>query len=358
MLEMETHKEIKMHHLTRAWHHAPIFHKVFLANAAIILIGAIGGTFITQQLWLWSGSLLALFFATVGTALSLVVNYVILRNALNPLYLLERTLDQIDRGDTTVRAPVEAIGDPELLHLARALNTMLGRLAIHTRMLEKHRARLRELSGRVFIAQEEERKRIARELHDDTSGALARVLLNIEMCEELISAEPPELRDKIQHTRLIAEQALETVHKLIFDLRPTLLDDLGLVAAMRWYAKENFDAAGIQLQFHAADDLGRAAPASETALYRIAQEAVTNIIRHARAHHARIELARDQARWVLTVQDDGHGFDARDAAPERDEGAHWGLFGMYERVQLLGGALNITSQVGGGTSLRVEIPVE
>ena len=109
-----------MHHLTRAWHHAPIFQKVFLANAAIILIGAIGGTFITQQLWLWSGSLLALFFATVGTALSLVVNYVILRNALNTLHLLERTLNQIDRGDTTVRAPVEAIGPGITAPRARA----------------------------------------------------------------------------------------------------------------------------------------------------------------------------------------------------------------------------------------------
>jgi two-component system sensor histidine kinase UhpB len=357
MLEMETHKEIKMHHLTRAWHHAPIFQKVFLANAAIILIGAIGGTFITQQLWLWSGSLLALFFATVGTALSLVVNYVILRNALNPLHLLERTLNQIDRGDTTVRAPVEAIGDPGLLHLARALNTMLGRLAVHTRMIEKHRARLRELSGRVLIAQEDERKRIARELHDDTSGALARVLLNIEMCEELIPAEPPELRDKIQHTRLIAEQALETIHKLIFDLRPTLLDDLGLVAAMRWYAKQNLEAAHIQLQFQAEPNFGRAAPAVETALFRIAQEAVTNIIRHSGARHAQIQLARNESRWSLVVQDDGHGFDATQTR-DQDDAHRWGLFGAQERVQLLGGALTVGSRVGAGTVLKVEIPIE
>lgn len=343
--------------MRRWWKHAPILYKVLIGNAVVILVGAIGGTFLTQHLLEVSGIVLALFFATAGIALSLAINYYILRSALRPMEALQRTVERIDRGDTAVRAPVEEIGDPQLQRFAHALNTMLERLTAHTRMLEFSRAQLRRLSGRVLSAQEDERKRIARELHDDTSGSLARVLLNIETCEDALPEEWSEMREKMRGTRRLAEQTLENVRKMIFDLRPTVLDDLGLAAAVRWYAKNNLEPAGIQVRFEASNNLGRASPTVETAMFRIAQEAINNIIRHAHARHARIQLTREQSKWVLMVQDNGRGFDTR-AATEADVSHRWGLFGVQERVELLGGTFNVDSRVGEGTSLRVEIPVE
>jgi two-component system sensor histidine kinase UhpB len=344
--------------IRRAWDRAPILYKVLVGNAIVIIVGAIGGTYLTQHLLMVSGHALALFFATVGIALSLIINYSILRNALRPMDALQRTVERIDRGDTAVRAPVEEIGDPQLQRFAHALNTMLGRLAAHTRMIEANRAQVRRLSGQVLSAQEDERKRLARELHDDTSGALARVLLNVEMCEDLLPEGLPEIREKMRATRVLSEQTLENVRKMIFDLRPTLLDDLGLAAAVRWYAKSNLEPVGIQVQFEASGNLGRGSATVETAMFRIAQEAVTNIIRHANARHARIQLTREPSRWVLIVQDDGRGFDVSAERHESTSDHRWGLFGVQERVALLGGTYHIQSGAGEGTTLRVEIPVE
>ncbi len=342
--------------LRRSWERAPILYKVLAGNGAVIIVGAIGGTYLTDVLVDVSGTTLALFFASVGILLSLVINYYILRSALRPMELLQRTVEHIDRGDTAVRAPVEEIGDPQLQRFAQALNTMLERLAAHMKMIDKNRAQLRLLSGQVLSAQEDERKRIARELHDDTSGALARVLLNIEMCEEILPEDLTDVREKMRATGVLAEQTLENVRKLIFDLRPTLLDDLGLGPAVRWYAKNTLEPAGIQVSFDASSHLGRAPAPVETALFRIAQEAVTNIVRHSEAHHARLALSRDQNKWVLLVEDDGCGFDIG-AAERGGNGNHrWGLFGLRERVELLGGSVNIRSKRGEGTSLQVEIP--
>jgi two-component system sensor histidine kinase UhpB len=271
---------------------------------------------------------------------------------------LQRMVERIDRGDTAVRAPIEEIGDPQLRRFALALNTMLERLAAHMRLIEANRAQVRRLSGRLLTVQEDERKRIARELHDDTSGALARVLLNIEMCEELLPEDIVAVREKMRGTRILAEQTLENVRKMIFDLRPTLLDDLGLAAAIRWYAKNNLEPAGVQVQVDASNQVGRAPARVETAMFRIAQEAINNIIRHACAQHAFVQLKREQSKFLLIVRDDGQGFDTGATPGEGNGNHHWGLFGIQERVELLGGKADIQSGEGKGTTIRVEIPVE
>ncbi|MCL4394920.1 MAG: sensor histidine kinase [Chloroflexi bacterium] len=343
--------------IKRAWEHAPILERVLIGNAVVILVGAIGGTFITSALVHVSGIALALFFSTVGILLSLLINSYILQSALQPMHVLQRTVEEIDRGDAAVRAPVDEIGDPQLKRLAQALNTMLERLAAHTRMIEANQVQLRSLSGQVLSAQEDERKRIARELHDDTSGSLARVLLNIEMCEEALPADADSVRGKMQDTRVIVEQTLDNVRQMIFGLRPALLDDLGLAAAVRWYAKSSLEPAGIQVQFDASSNLGRAAPTIETALFRIAQEAMTNVVRHASARHVRVQLTREETNVVLLVQDDGTGFQAEGPEVTASTPQHWGLFGVAERVQLLGGTLNVDSGIGRGTLLRVQVPL-
>lgn len=340
------------------WNRLPIIYKVLGGNAAVIIVGAIGGTYITKSLLEVSSTGLTLFFATVGITASIVINYFILRTMLQPVNTLQKMVEQIDRGDTNVRARVEEIHDPQLQQLAESLNRMLARLAAHVRMLESSRAQLKQLSGMVLSAQEDERKRIARELHDDTSGSLARVLLNIEMCEGLVSPENPALHSRIGDTRLLCEQTLESVRKIIFDLRPTLLDDLGLASAVRWYARRTLEPVGIVCQFDLVDNFGRLAPTLETTIFRIAQEAITNIARHANATRVYLQLAREGSNLVFAVQDNGCGFDAKAFQNRSDSSPHWGLFGVRERVDMLNGTWQLESQVGGGTTLRVDIPLD
>jgi two-component system sensor histidine kinase UhpB len=331
---------------------------VLSGNAVVIIVGAIGGTYLTKSLLEVSSTGLALFFATVGITASLVINYFILRTMLYPVDALQKMVEQIDRGDTNVRARVEEIHDPQLQRLAESLNRMLARLAAHVRMLESSRAQLKQLSGMVLSAQEDERKRIARELHDDTSGSLARVLLNVEMCEELVPSETPELCGRIRDTRLLCEQTLEGVRKIIFDLRPTLLDDLGLASAVHWYAQHTLEPAGIACQFDLVDNFGRLPPTLETTIFRIAQEAITNIVRHSNAKQVFIQLAREGSNLVFAVQDNGHGFDLKTFQNRSDSSPHWGLFGVRERVDMLNGDFRLESQVGEGTTLRVDIPLD
>ena len=341
--------------MLRSWQRLPILYKVLVGNAVVIIVGAIGGTYITQQLLQASAVGLTLFFATVGIILSLLINYFILRNALRSIDILEHTIEQIDRGDTNVRADVASIDDPQFQHFAQSLNTMLGRLASHTRMIEANQAQLRQLSGQVLSAQEDERKRIARELHDDTSGSLARILLNLEMCQQLIPDGMYSVREKMSATRVLSEQTLESIRKVIFDLRPTLLDDLGLAAAIRWYAKNNLEPVGVHVQLDLASGL-RGSATAETALFRIAQEAINNIVRHAQAKHADIRLSQTSTHWNLVVHDDGRGFDMTTLHASSTE-PQWGLFGVRERAQLIGGAFQIESAQGKGTTLRVQIPI-
>ncbi|MBI5651374.1 MAG: sensor histidine kinase [Chloroflexi bacterium] len=310
---------------------------ILIAHALALTITALGGAFIARA-WNSADQWLAILFALIGIAIVFAINYAILHRALAPLDALPKMIAQIQRDESNVPS-----GDPQL-------DRLVG-------IIETNRAHARRLSAQVLRAQEDERKRIARELHDDTSGSLARLLINVAMCENLLTEESAQVREKMYATRLLAEQTLENIRKLIFDLRPTMLDDLGLAAAVRWYAKTNLDAAGIEMQFGSAK-LGRAPSPIETALYRIAQEAITNIIRHSRAHTAQITLARENSRIVLIVRDDGQGFDINAKHPNTGCDDCWGLFGMNERAQLLGGACAIESRVGAGTTVRVEIPAE
>lgn len=344
--------------MLRLWNRTPILYKVLVGNAAVTIVGAVVGTFLAQRLIRTSGLELASFFAIAGVLLSLVINYAILRNALRPMSLLQTTVERIDRGDTLVRAPVERIGDPQLERFARALNTMLERQASHTRTIEANRDQLSRLSGQVLRAQEEERKRIARGLHDDTNGSLARVLINLEMVETALPEGLVEAHQKIEATRVLTEETLENIRKIIFDLRPTLLDDLGLGPAVRWYAKENLERAGIQVRIDASSTLGRASPTIEICFFRIAQEAISNIIRHSHAKNATIRLSREGTRWVLYVHDDGTGFDIGESEHAKVVDGRWGLLGVQERVNLFGGAWTLDSKPGEGTTLCVEIPVE
>jgi signal transduction histidine kinase len=206
-----------------------------------------------------------------------------------------------------------------------------------------------ELLKKVIGVQEEERKRIARELHDETSQNLATLLLSIETA---LGSDPEELKKKLMHMKAMASLTLDSIHRLILDLRPSVLDDLGLTSAIRWVAESRLEPLGIDLSFAVTGQERRLKPEIETTLFRIGQEAIANIARHAEANSVSIALEFAESRICLEVEDNGQGFDFNESP-----NGSFGLLGMKERATLLDGTFAIDSQPGNGTRLAVTIPV-
>jgi len=208
--------------------------------------------------------------------------------------------------------------------------------------------------------QEQERKRIARELHDETSQQLTALTLNLQAVNEMIemgSFKDAEIREMLEKTQSIAVHAGTEVSKLIRELRPTLLDTLGLPAAIHHLAEANFNSQGINVSTEFQGMERRLPAESELALFRIIQEAMSNILRHSGARNATVKIECDADKCVLRVEDDGKGFDVREITSIDRRGRGAGLFGMKERVKLVGGICSINSQLGKGTKITAKIPI-
>ncbi len=242
-------------------------------------------------------------------------------------------------------ATLSAIGDQIGLAAER------GRLYGEVRAKELLRG---ELLRKLITAHEDERRRIARELHDEAGQALTALILNLEVAER---AAAPEEQTRLGRLRGIAEDTLGELRKMIYDLRPTILDDLGLAAAIRWYVKEAVEPQGLRVDLSIAGLEQRLPAHMETAVFRIVQEACTNVLKHATASHARVEVTVSGGHITIGVQDDGQGFDPA-AIPRSREGRGMGLMGMQERAELLGGTWKVFSRPGSGTRVDVMIPVE
>jgi signal transduction histidine kinase len=215
----------------------------------------------------------------------------------------------------------------------------------------RQRRNLERLSAQLIDAQEMERGRISRELHDEIGQALTAISINLAEMEKERTSE------RLAETRALADDTLEQVRALALDLRPSLLDDLGLVPALRWYVNRHAQRLDIPVELEVTGSRERLPPEVAIALYRIVQEALTNVARHAHATHAHVRLGRNPSGVVVIVEDDGQGFDVEELAREAE--AHGvGLIGMRERVALLGGRFLVESHPGRGTRLWVEIPLE
>ncbi|GAC1464579.1 MAG: hypothetical protein PVSMB7_07810 [Chloroflexota bacterium] len=240
-----------------------------------------------------------------------------------------------------------------LQSVANILATSIGR-----NHLEEERAHHnKELATRVLQAQEEERKRIARELHDETAQSLSMLLTHLDLLEPHVPRDHAELRAGFERVGELARRTLDETRALSHDLRPTILDDAGLTAALHWLGAEYEETFGLSVH---VDDRSRnprpLSPEIEVALFRIAQEALTNSGKHAEAGMATISLDVGATEARLVVKDDGRGFDpAKVAKPTR--AGRLGLYGMHERAALLGGTLEIASNAGSGTMLEVTIPL-
>ena len=207
----------------------------------------------------------------------------------------------------------------------------------------------RDALRRVVAAQELERKRLARELHDETGQALTSILLGLRALEQAPTLD--EIHSSAGGLREITVQTLQDVRRLAVELRPSALDDFGLVPALERLADGFREQTGLTLQLEARVD--ERLPADvETALYRIVQEALTNVIKHARARNVSILLTRKGSTVATVIEDDGRGF-----SPEETSNERLGLLGMRERLALIGGRLKIESSPGAGTTIVAEAPV-
>lgn len=216
---------------------------------------------------------------------------------------------------------------------------------------ENARGSLRELSARLIEVQESERRSLSRELHDEVGQSVSALLLGIGNVAAVLSPESDaNTRAQLQELRRLAEKTVAVVRDMSLLLRPSMLDDLGLIPAVQWQAREISRNNNIYVQV-IADSVPEDLPDEhKTCIYRIVQEALRNTVRHAKAKNVRITLSRNAENLLLTIQDDGQGFH-----PDRDKGL--GLLGMEERVAHLNGDFHIESHLGQGTTIRVKLPL-
>ncbi|MFN3762665.1 MAG: GAF domain-containing sensor histidine kinase [Anaerolineae bacterium] len=247
---------------------------------------------------------------------------------------------------------------PEDLGLLEAVGRQVGIGIENARLWEEVRQKeavRRDLLHRLMTAQEEERRRIARELHDEAGQALTSLLVSLRLMENAKSLE--EVRALVAGMREVVSGTLDAVHDLAVELRPSVLDDLGLVPALARYVQGCQDRLGMTVDLEVVGlDSVRLPESVETAIYRIAQEAVTNAARHARARHVSVVLERRGDTVVLVVEDDGEGFDMETVMAAQRQG-RLGLSGMAERASLVGGRLTVESAPGAGTMVLLEVPI-
>ena len=306
-----------------------------------------------KLLW-WAGTILA----TV-----IVVNFAMGRLVMNRLARMAAALANFGRGQRDLR--LNADSRDEIGHVAHAFNRM-GRdiQSEETRNLEltaevrRHADRQRELLKRLITAQEEERRRVAHDLHDDLGQDLAGLALNLESVQQVWDDPPEQVRSRLLQARTQVAEMTERAYDMILSLRPSALDDLGLVPALRSHAERVLDPAGIQLDLETRDLTHRPPPEFETALFRTLQEALNNVVRHSGAKRVRVSLAVHDGAFQGEVADDGCGFDPETVPLDGSGPRGLGMLSMQERAALCDGTLEIRSSPGAGTLVRIRIPVD
>jgi two-component system sensor histidine kinase UhpB len=329
-----------------------IFERVIVANSVIIILATVAGWWLTQHNAEVYHFIIDTTFIGLAALAGVVVNFILLRAAFAPLRRVLTTIHAVERGDLSARVDVHA-GDADTATLARAFNGMLDRLA---EMRD-------EAAGLTLRAQEEERRRLALELHDQTGQSLTALTLHAQAIGQTLAHEQSNAairaRAQAEHLNALAQRTLAEVQAIARQLRPSLLDDLGVVAALAWLAKDAEERLGVSARVKIAGDeleSGARVPTEiETALYRIAQESLTNAVRHGKARRIAIVLRSSAQALTLTIADDGIGFVSGDTMASR-EGGGLGLYGMRERARLLGGSLRLRSAPGRGCVVRATIP--
>ena len=290
-----------------------------------------------------------LLTTTIVLALSLLAATFLTFILTRPILDLVNATRAIGKGDFTQR--VRRWANDEIGELAEAFNQMAIELEKADEVRREREHLRRQHLERVIAAQEEERRRIARELHDSTSQSLTSLMVGLRTLDT--TCENPQMHSQAQELRQVVGQVLEDVHNLAVQLRPAVLDDLGLSAALErliqdWQKRHHIP---VDIVVHLGGE--RLPEAIETALYRIIQEALTNVARHAQANSISVLIERRQQQVIAVIEDDGQGFDIEQVQHQ----GHLGLVGIRERSELLGGSLTIESGFQKGTSLYIQIPL-
>jgi PAS domain S-box-containing protein len=247
--------------------------------------------------------------------------------------------------------------DTQLLDsIASQIAIAIENASLHQEVLHKDKIRGELLQG-IFSIQEEERKRIARELHDETSQSLASLATNLEVAVHTLPDSADNTKTVLKNAQTISISILDDIYKLIYELRPTLLDDLGLVVAIRWLVANNLSAAGIKVVFKTTGQVRRLNSTVETTLFRVIQEAMNNMSRYAHAKNADIIVNFRKHMIRVRIKDDGAGFNVDEAISSKDRPRGLGLLGMKERVELMNGTLSIQSYPSNGTEIDFKIPL-
>jgi len=310
----------------------------------IVVAVAAVGTSVATGLARGDALQVVLFFAFAGGIAVVLANAFILRLALQPLEDLEQAAAQVHAGDIRTRVASSPVADSAMERLADTFNAMLD-------SIEGNQQKQRDLSRRALNAAEEERRRVATDLHDKTAQTLAGLLVRLSLVKNI--GDPDVRGALLKEAAEEASFAMDEVYRVVQALRPPALEMLGLKGAVETHARSVADKAGIKIDVQSDDLRGALDDQAEIALYRILQEALSNVVRHARASRAVIRLLRTGDGVLATIEDDGVGFAAAEVL--RDSGS-LGLFGMQERASYLGGRVEIRSDRD-GTTVEVQIPV-
>jgi signal transduction histidine kinase len=292
----------------------------------------------------------------------LVVNLAISRFVVRRLEGFAAAIADLRQGQ--LPSPLPEMEPDEIGQLTSAFNVMARQVEARdsenralAESLQHQSVQRGELLKRLITAQEDERKRVARELHDVLGQRLAGLTLRAEAMERLITSDPDRALEQLDQIRTLSTQTTDRMYDLIFYLRPSALDDLGLTAALRAHADSFLAGTGIDFTLETRDMTDRLPPELETALYRTFQEALSNVVRHAGATWVRVVLVQRDGFFEGEIVDDGRGFDPHVVDMDGRSPHGLGLLGIRERVTQCGGELEIISRPGSGTQLRIHIPL-
>ena len=267
-------------------------------------------------------------------------------------------IGQLNHSFETMRVSLKESLD-EIRHLNRDLESIVKKrtrqLEASYHEIERKESARGELLRKLFTAQEEERRRIARELHDETSQSLNGLVMRLEAASASDSAE--KTRALLDEMKKLAVRTVDNVHKVIFDLRPAILDDLGLLPAVRWYAQNRLSEQKVNVRIEVTGEERKLPAHVENGIFRVVQEAVNNIARHAEAQSVLLSVEYEEKALKIEIDDDGKGFVEKEYDPQQANAQGLGLMGMRERISILGGELKITSEPGKGTHIYLRVPL-
>jgi signal transduction histidine kinase len=271
-----------------------------------------------------------------------------------PLKVGERTIGAINAESENLDA--FDVGDQQLLSTLADQAALAIENARLYETLTQQREQLRALTMRLVEVEEDERQRLARELHDQVGQNLTALSINLNILQMQIPEETlDQAHDRLRDSLVLVEQTTERIRDVMADLRPPVLDDYGLTAALRWYAEQFTSRMGIAATVHGKELVPRPNTSIENALFRISQEALTNVAKHAHATQVTVTVDADDAAIHMVIADDGVGFDPSSAGGPGEQ-CGWGLLNMAERAEALGGHCRVESQYQQGTRVIVEVP--